>query len=80
MVRVEDPKVVARITGDEDRLLITGSALRARPGRGAGSGPALTLRKTGCLRRTRRAVIGDPAAEVEGGVMRREREAVTARL
>jgi len=54
--------------------------LRARPARGAGSHRALTLRESGCLRRTRRAVIGDDTAEAEGGVMRREHEAVTSRL
>jgi hypothetical protein len=36
--------------------------------------------KSGCLRPARRAVIGDDTAEPEGGVMRREHEAVTARL
>jgi hypothetical protein len=36
--------------------------------------------KSGCLRPAWRAVIGDDTAEAEGGVMRREPEAVTARL
>jgi hypothetical protein len=60
--------------------LVRAGARFARPVRGTRSHRALAVRESGCLRRIRRAVIGDETAKAEGGVMRQGHEAVAARL